>query len=142
MRGADPKSTSRARKLRREATSAESKLWSALRGRQIEAEKFVRQEPVGPYFADFACRAQKLIIEIDGATHETPDELSSDHRRTAFLDKLGYRVIRFTNADVHQSLEHVIEKIRAALAAKAPHPPTPLRVAGPNPLPAPRGEGK
>ena len=142
MRSADPKSTSRARQLRREATSAESKLWSTLRGRQIEAEKFVRQEPIGPYFADFACRTRKLIIEVDGATHETPDELSSDHRRTTFLNQQGYRVIRFTNADIHQSLDHVIEAIRTALVARTPHPPTPLRVAGPNPLPAPRGEGK
>ena len=142
MRSSDSKSTSRARKLRREATSAENKLWSALRNRQIDSTKFVRQEPIGPYFADFACRARKLIIEVDGATHKTPDELSSDHRRTTFLNQQGYRVIRFTNADIHESLDHVIESIRTALVAMAPHPPTPLREAGPNPLPAPRGEGK
>ncbi len=141
MRSADPKSTLRARKLRRESTGAENKLWSALRGRQIEGAKFVRQEPIGPYFADFLCRATKLVIEIDGATHETPEERRSDQRRTSFLNQVGYRVIRFSNADIYESLDHTIETIRSLLAERAPHPPTSLREAGPNPLPAPQGEG-
>src|SRR5260221_14259457 len=142
MRSADPKATSRARQFRREATGAESKLWQQLRARQIEGHKFVRQEPIGPYFADFVCRAQRLIIEVDGATHSTPEELASDARRTEFLGRLGYRVIRFTNVDIYESLDWVIEKILEALSEAAPHPPPSLREAGPNPLPASRGEGK
>jgi len=141
MRSSDPKSTIRARELRREATSTENKLWSALRGRQIDNYKFVRQEPIGPYFADFLCRATKLIIEIDGATHERPEERSRDERRTSSLQQLGYRIIRFTNADIYESLDHTIEILRITPAETAPHPPTSLREAGPNPLPAPQGEG-
>ncbi|MGH6854177.1 MAG: endonuclease domain-containing protein [Aestuariivirga sp.] len=117
MRSSDPKSTSRARQFRRDATAAENKLWSALRNRQIDGCKFVRQEPVGPYFADFICRARKLIIEIDGETHETPEEHNHDARRTSYLNQLGYRVIRFTNADVYESMDHVIDTLRGALAA-------------------------
>ena len=121
MRSSDLKATSRARLLRREATGAENKLWAALRGRQAGGNKFVRQEPIGPYFADFVCRARKLIIEIDGATHDLTNEMASDERRTSFLSRLGYRVIRFTNADIYESLDHVIEKIGNELAFSASH---------------------
>ena len=121
MRSSDLKATSRARLLRREATGAENKLWAALRGRQAGGNKFVRQEPIGPYFADFVCRARKLIIEIDGATHDLTNEMASDERRTSFLSRLGYRVIRFTNADIYESLDHVIEKIGNEQAFPASH---------------------
>jgi len=102
----------------------------------------VRQEPVGPFFADFLCRAHKLIVEIDGATHETSKERFRDDRRTAYLNRLGYIVVRFTNADIYESLDHTVEIIRRSLTETVPHPPTSLREAGPNPLPAARGEGK
>ncbi len=101
----------------------------------------MRQEPIGPYFADFVCRAQRLIIEVDGETHSTPSEIASDIRRTTFLNQLGYHMIRFTNADVYESLDWVIGRIVEALSEGAPHPPAPDG-AGPNPLPALRGEGK
>ena len=84
MRSSDLKSIIRARRLRCEATSAENKLWSALRNRQIRGFKFVHQESISPYFTDFLCRSLKLVIEIDGATHETPEERASDAHRTAF----------------------------------------------------------
>src|SRR5271169_5173522 len=88
MRGFRLIETRRARSLRKNATSAETKLWSKLRNRQLSRHKFVRQEPIGPYFADFACREAKLAIEIDGATHSTPQELDRDARRTAFYGNL------------------------------------------------------
>lgn len=115
MRGADKKTTERARLFRREATAAESKLWQHLKSRQLDGHKFNRQEPIGPYFADFACRKSRLVVEIDGETHETPDERAYDERRTSIMATLGYRVIRFTNDDIFGDLGPVFEEIRKYL---------------------------
>jgi very-short-patch-repair endonuclease len=115
MRGPDPKSTSRARTLRREQTAAESKLWSCLRNRQLSGVKFSRQVSIGPFFVDFCCHEAKLIIEIDGVTHETPEELASDARRTAWLVGQGYRVIRFRNEELMGDLDFVLERIQLSL---------------------------
>ena len=115
MRGPNQKSTTRARTLRREQTAAESKLWACLRNRQLNGVKFARQVSIGPFFADFCCREAKLIIEIDGVTHETPEELSHDTRRTAWLESQGYRVIRFRNEELMGDLDFVLEKIQQSL---------------------------
>jgi very-short-patch-repair endonuclease len=115
MRGADTQTTNRARSLRRNKSSAEAMLWQALRNRALSQHKFARQEPVGPYFADFCCRERKLIIEIDGATHSTDAELARDAKRTGFFESQNYRVIRFTNADVYDDIESVANTILAAL---------------------------
>lgn len=104
-----------ARKLRREQSNAETLLWQRLRNRQVEGFKFVRQEPVGPYVVDFLCRAEKLVIEIDGATHGSAEELAKDASRTAWLVGNGYRVLRFQNADVYEAMESVVERIVRAL---------------------------
>ena len=109
------KSTIRARTLRREQTSAESKLWACLRNRQLGGVKFSRQVSIGPFFADFCCREAKLVIEIDGVTHETPEELASDNRRTAWLEAQGYRVIRFRNEELMGDLDAVLERIQLSL---------------------------
>ncbi len=82
--------------MRRSQTHAETVLWRALRGRSLDGLKLVRQEPIGPYFADFVCRDKKLVVEIDGATHSTEEELRNDARRTEFLRGNGYRVVRFS----------------------------------------------
>ena len=115
MRGPNEKSTIRARSLRREQTLAESKLWACLRNRQLGGVKFARQVPIGPFFADFCCRGAKIIIEIDGVTHETPEELSRDARRTAWLEAQRYRVIRFRNEDLMGDLDAVLERIQCCL---------------------------
>jgi very-short-patch-repair endonuclease len=115
MRGADTQTTNRARSLRRKKTSAEAMLWQALRNRELARQKFLRQEPIGPYFADFCCRERKLIIELDGATHSTDAELARDAKRTRFFESQNYRVIRFTNADVYSDIESVTNTILAAL---------------------------
>jgi very-short-patch-repair endonuclease len=99
--------------LRESQTRAEATLWRALRGRSLGGFKFVRQEPIGPYFGDFVCREQKLIIEIDGATHSTDEELRHDARRTEFLRASGYQVRRFFNEDVYRNLDGVCETILA-----------------------------
>ena len=75
----------------------------------------MRQEPIGPYFADFCCREEKLVIEIDGATHSTEAELARDSSREAFLVSRGYRVLRFRNAEVYEEMDGVMETVLAAL---------------------------
>ena len=115
MRGSRIQETRRARLLRESRTRAEATLWRALRGRSLGGFKFVRQEPIGPYFGDFVCREQKLIIEIDGATHSTDEELRHDARRTEFLRASGYQVTQFFNEDVYRNLDGVCETILAQL---------------------------
>jgi very-short-patch-repair endonuclease len=95
MRGPEPERTDLSRKLRRDQTSAEQRLWRAIRNRQLGGLKFVRQMAVGPYIADFACRQKGLIVEIDGATHSSDEELARDARRDAFLRGAGYEILRF-----------------------------------------------
>jgi very-short-patch-repair endonuclease len=107
--------TAQARQLRRNQTTAEGLLWSRLRNRGLNGFKFVRQEPVGPYIVDMACRSEKLVIEIDGATHSTDGEVQQDQRRTDFLGQAGYRVLRVTNAEIYENLHGVLETILAAL---------------------------
>ena len=106
-----PISVSRARDLRKNDTEAEWRLWEAIRNRRLAGFKFVRQLPVGPYVADFACRERKLILEVDGATHGSETELRYDERRTAFLQAEGFRVMRCWNDDVFTNLEGVLDGI-------------------------------
>jgi len=107
----DPTTLTRARAMRSEPTAAENIVWQHLRNRQLNNMKFVRQEPISPYIVDIVCRARKLVIEIDGATHETAEELAHDAARTAYLTREGYRVIRFKNEDIFGDLGPVLEAI-------------------------------
>jgi very-short-patch-repair endonuclease len=109
MRSAAP----RARTLRKGATTAENVLWYALRNRQLDGHKFVRQFPIGPSFADFACREQALVVELDGGQHAL--DTLADVRRTAFLNAEGYSVLRFWNNDVLGNRDGVIASILEAL---------------------------
>ncbi len=128
----------RARQLRHDSTPAERKLWWSLRGAALDGFKFRRQQRIGLFFGDFVCQSARLVIEVDGDTHAGPDAEAKDARRTAFLEREGYRVIRFTNADVMGNLEGVAEAIRFALGSAAP---SPAHAASPRgPLPLPQGE--
>jgi adenine-specific DNA-methyltransferase len=91
-----------ARNLRRNTTEAELHLWRRLRNRQIFGWKWRRQEPIGPYFADFACREARMIVEIDGSQHYELDgqSVANDTERTRFIESLGWRVLRFDNHEV------------------------------------------
>ena len=119
MRGLRPYETRRARSLRRAETEAERRLWRRLRGRGLNGLKFVRQELIGPYFADFVCREEKLVVEVDGATHATDEEIAGDERRSAFLASLGYRVVRVVNDDVYSNIEGALETILAAIERRS-----------------------
>ncbi|MDP9423158.1 MAG: endonuclease domain-containing protein [Pseudomonadota bacterium] len=132
MTGYDQPTLTRAKRLRREMTDAERKLWSVLRSRQLEGARFRRQQPIGPFIADFVCQEARLIVEADGSQHADSER---DIRRTAFLWSKGYRVLRFWNNDILENLEGVAESILAALST--PHPAQP-----PAESPSPsRGEG-
>jgi very-short-patch-repair endonuclease len=90
--------TSRARAFRREDTRAEAHLWNALRAHRLGGWKWKRQLPFGPYFLDFACADAQLVVEVDGPSHL--DQGGYDARRTAYLERAGWRVIRFWNSAV------------------------------------------
>jgi very-short-patch-repair endonuclease len=115
MRGLRLHEARRARGLRGDQTEAERQLWWRLRNRTLGGFKFVRQEPIGPYFADFVCREEKLVVEVDGATHSADDERRRDRTRKQFLHDRGYRVARFGNDEVYRNIEGVLDTILAAL---------------------------
>jgi very-short-patch-repair endonuclease len=109
--------------LRRNATPGEQKLWAALReNRKASNLKFRRQHPVGPYVADFYCHAQKLVIEIDGASHEGREE--GDKKRDTYMQRCGLRVFRFTEKEACENPAAIIETVLAAI------PPQPLPEGG------------
>ncbi len=119
MRGANEKTTTRARRLCRNATDAELALWNQLRSRAVNGCKFVRQEPIGPYTVDFVCRERRLVVEVDGGQHA---ENARDVVRDAWFMARGYRVLRFWNNDVLGNMVGVLETIAAALEETPPHP--------------------
>lgn len=119
MRGLRLQEMRRARGLRQDQTVAEGVLWRRLRSRFLGGFKFVRQEPIGPYFADFVCREQKLVVEVDGATHSTDDERRRDAKREEFLHGQGYQVARFHNDEVYCNIDGVVETILAALERRS-----------------------
>jgi len=100
-------------------TDAERRLWSVLRSRRLLGYKFRRQHPIGPFIADFACIGHKLIVEADGGQH---DESATDKRRTAWLKREGWRIVRFWNNDILANPAGVGEAIVQALEGD-PHPP-------------------
>jgi very-short-patch-repair endonuclease len=105
-----------ARKLRRDSTDSERRLWAILRADRLNGWKFRRQHPIGRYIADFACPSVKLIIELDGSQHIA--RAAQDVERTAELARLGWRVIRFWNGDVLGNRDGVAETILAALTER------------------------
>jgi very-short-patch-repair endonuclease len=105
------------RDLRRTQTDAERALWRLLRSRSLEGCKFRRQHGAGRYVLDFYCAEAHLAIEADGAQHYTPDGVADDAVRTADLEALGIRVLRFSNAEVLTNADGVVEVILRALRA-------------------------
>ncbi|MBR0689638.1 DUF559 domain-containing protein [Bradyrhizobium manausense] len=104
---------SRAQRLRESQTSAEAKLWQALRNRRLARWKFRRQHPVDRYVVDFVTLDGKLIIEVDGVTHSSPTDIEKD--RTEVLEACGFPVLRVSNTDVYENIEDVLELIETSL---------------------------
>ena len=113
------------RKLRKEQTDTEMKLWNVLRNRELSGFKFRRQHEIGPYVVDFCCSEKKFIIEVDGGHHM--EQISKDQQRTDYLNQLGYQVLRFWDHEVLEELDSVLESIRIHLM-NDPHP-NPVRMA-------------
>ena len=114
-RAYNPKLTALAQKNRKNPTPAETLLWQkVLRHRQFEAHKFHRQKPIGTFIVDFYCKELHLVIEIDGDSHA--DQIEYDQQRTQYLNSLGLRVLRYTNADVLQNLAGVFDDLSQQIA--------------------------
>jgi very-short-patch-repair endonuclease len=107
--------SARARRLRREKTDAERRLWRYLRELNKQGFHFRQQVPIGPYIADFAEHSARLIIEVDGGQHGHPECVCSDAGRTNWLESQNYKVLRFWNCDVLTNLEGVARSILLAL---------------------------
>ncbi len=116
-----------ARRLRRDATEAEKRLWRALQDANLPW-KLRRQHPIGRYFVDFACPSRRLAVELDGGQHSV--EMEADALRTAELERLGYRVLRFWNNDVIENLAGVVTEITQQLEAEPPPSPDPSALKG------------
>ncbi len=107
--------TERARDLRQQENPAEASMWTVLKDRQLGGYKFVRQLPVGPYYADFVCRLSKLVVEIDGSQHV---DSGYDHRRDGSMVRMGYSVLRVPSSLVLRQRIVVCDAILAALEGR------------------------
>ncbi len=105
----------RARTLRVSQTSAEAKLWQALRNRKLARWKFRRQHPIDRYIVDFVTLDGKLVVEVDGVTHSEPLEIQRDKARSEVLEACGFFIVRVSNTDVYENLEGVLELIESSL---------------------------
>ncbi|MRT94887.1 DUF559 domain-containing protein [Ancylomarina sp. 16SWW S1-10-2] len=100
------------KKLRRRSTAAESTLWKTIKNKQIENLKFRRQHSIGNYIADFYCPEIRLIIELDGASHDNYLSEEKDIVRDRTLEEYNCTIIRFENRYVYEFLEEIIEAIK------------------------------
>jgi very-short-patch-repair endonuclease len=123
MKTAKPRPTRatvlRARQLRQEQTPAEKKIWQRVRNHQLNNLPIRRQHPIGPYVVDFCCEPPKVVIEIDGDSHFETEQMQFDQERTDWLKTSGYRVIRFTNDEVHHNFEAVLQSIADVCETKS-----------------------
>ncbi|MGE5502636.1 MAG: endonuclease domain-containing protein [Ignavibacteriales bacterium] len=106
------RAASHAKRLRREMTVSEKKLWEALRPLKLNIR---RQAPIGRYIADFVHLGSRLVIEVDGARHDLPEEQSRDLERDAWLKSEGFRVLRVRDADAFGRPHDVAEQIRQTI---------------------------
>jgi very-short-patch-repair endonuclease len=109
-----------AQDLRRRATPSEEVLWHALRAKQVGGRRFRRQQPIGPFVVDFFCPSARLVVEVDGAIHDSTVE--ADRQRQAAIEGLGLRFLRVTVAEVENELPAVVDRIKDAIAVTTPLP--------------------
>jgi len=107
-----------ARRLRRAMTPAECALWVELRRLPLKGTHFRRQAPFGPFIADFLCHGARLIVEVDGGAHSAPSTALRDAERQAWIESRGYRVLRFSNADVLADTRAVARAVFAQIDAR------------------------
>ena len=127
-----PSAISRARRLRRDMTGGERKLWSELRDfRRLYGIHFRKQVPIGAFIADFASHEHSLVIEVDGEHHYLPERISRDHRRDEWFVGQGYTVLRFNTGEIAESFDGCIVEVLQALGLMDSGDVTPT----PNPSP-------
>ena len=117
-----------AKRLRNDATDVERKLWQHLRSRRLNGFKFGRQTPIAGYVCDLLRRSTRLVIELDGSQHGA--QVEKDEARTRRIEAEGYRVLRFWNNEVNDSLEGVLIRIAKALVETSDAHPQTLPHAG------------
>jgi very-short-patch-repair endonuclease len=113
----------RARELRKNRTSAERRLWWKLRELKRAGFKFRQQVPIDHFIVDFACLSKRVIIEVDGGTHSTAEEIARDRARERHLREQGFHVLRVWNSEVRGNIEGVMDTIVGALGPPPPYPP-------------------
>ena len=123
----------RAKQLRRAMTRAERLLWRHLKADRLAGLNFRRQAPIGNYIADFVAHSCKLIVELDGESHDFEERIRHDERRDRWFESRGFRVLRFTNDDVMKNLDGVALVIAEAAEQAAPLSLTLPRKGGGNP---------
>lgn len=101
------------KELRNNPTKAESQLWKALQKKQVEGRKFRRQHSFGNYIVDFYCPSEKLLVELDGQSHDNTVIEEYDLKRTEYLKSKGLTVLRFENYLAFEHLDMVLEAIKA-----------------------------
>ena len=101
----------RARYMRQNPTPAENILWRRLRCKRVRGFHFRRQHPIGRFIVDFYCSAARLVIEIDGSSHDTTEQKEFDAARQAHLEEIGLRVLRFSNTQVVNETDAVVAVI-------------------------------
>jgi very-short-patch-repair endonuclease len=109
----------RANQLRRAMTRAETLLWRHLKADRIDGFGFRRQVPFRNYIADFACLSIKLIVELEGESHDFEERQKADQYRDAFFESEGFHVLRCTNEQAVSNLEGVVETIRQVASSRA-----------------------
>ncbi len=120
-----PKTRTRAKELRRELTKAETEMWNMLRDLRPRGARFRRETPIGPYIADFAWLSARVIVEVDGDSHETLHGRKHDIQRDRFLRNQGFTILRFDNAQVLDGPDYVFLTIEQAVTPFLqiePHP--------------------
>src|SRR5260370_24325689 len=117
IRGPTPPAEAAARAMRRELTPAERILWQALRRRRLAGLRFRCQHPLGPFILDFCCPERRLVVELDGAGHQEPDQSEYDHRRGGHLQSYRYQGPPFRNQDEPRARARVLGRGRSAAQA-------------------------
>jgi very-short-patch-repair endonuclease len=118
--GANPAKMRAASRLRKNMTLGEVLLWKQLRNRNIFKAKFRKQHPINIYIADFYCHEHKLVIEVDGEKHDDKEQIEYDQNRTDDLNNFGLKVIRFTNFQIINNINEVINHILRVITDETP----------------------
>jgi len=116
---ADSLSFIRAKTMRRAMSPPEARFWSGVRAGRLAGTKWRRQHPIGPFILDFYCAAARLAVEIDGSSHDYPEQMRHDQRRTRWLAERGVRVVRLAAEDVRVDLDGVLAFVLSIVRDRA-----------------------